>query len=112
MDQAPDQTSSAEAAAPLDALGALPLPDAAPATMPAEARLRRVGPPAPDDYPAPEEAAFGVPPGTAPDVPPALGTSETMAPAIGVHTPDVGDGGRDLDTAATPLPGRTDYNRG
>lgn len=111
MDQAPDRTSSATADAPLDALGGLPLPAAAPPTMPAEARLGRIGPPTPDDYPSADKTGTGVPPGTAPGVPPALGTSETMAPAIGVYQPDVGDGGRDLDTSATPLPGRIDHNR-
>jgi hypothetical protein len=96
---------------PLDARGAPPPPDAVPPTMPAEARTARSAL-APEDYPAPgDEAAEGVPPGTAPEVQPALGTSETMAPATGVHTPDVGEGGAEFDTAATPLPGRTDYAR-
>jgi hypothetical protein len=53
----------------------------------------------------------GVPADTAPEVPPMLGTSETMAPVDGVHTPAVGPGGEDFDTDATPLPGRTDHSR-
>jgi hypothetical protein len=59
----------------------------------------------------PPGADGSLPPGTGPEVPPALGTSETMTPVLGVHTPDVGEGGRDFDTAATPLPGRTDHGR-
>ncbi|MFG1923678.1 hypothetical protein [Cryptosporangium sp. NPDC048952] len=80
-----------------------------PPTMPAEARTGYAEKPSPEDYPPSGEG--GVPDDTAPEVAPALGTSESMAPVEGVHTPDVGAGGREFDTAATPLPGRTDHSR-
>jgi hypothetical protein len=87
-----------------------------PPTMPEEARTGYADPPTPEDYPVgsdPEltEKAGGVPAGTAPGVAPAPGTSEAMRPVDGIHTPDVGPGGEQFDTAATPIPGRTDHSR-
>jgi len=65
--------------------------------------------PDPVDYPLGEggeltEKAGGVPAGTAPEAPAALGTSESLAPVSGVHTPDAGPSGDDFDTDARPLP--------
>ena len=54
-----------------------------------------------------EQDQVGAPQRTVPDVPPAQGTSEAMRPVQGVHTPDVGPGGDDVDTARRPMPGRT-----
>ena len=87
-----------------------------PPTMPEEARTGYAEAPAPEDYPVgsdPDlaEKAGGVPAGTAPEVTTAPGTSESMLPVDGVHTPDVGPGARDFDSDATPLPGRTDHAR-
>jgi len=48
----------------------------------------------------------GIGPGTGLEAPAPLGTSEGMAPVQGVHVPDVGPGGDDLDTADPAVPGR------
>ncbi|WP_035857113.1 hypothetical protein [Cryptosporangium arvum] len=105
MDETPDRNPVAD---PVDTAARLRV-DGPPPTMPAEARTGYAEKPAPEDYPPSGEG--GVPPGTAPEVEPALGTSESMAPVDGVHTPDVGAGGQEFDTSATPLPGRADHSR-
>jgi len=55
---------------------------------------------------SPVPAPGMVPGGTAPAVQASFGTSETMQPVQGVHTPEVGPGGEDIDTAAHVTPGR------
>lgn len=86
-----------------------------PPTMPAAAREGWDAPPPPSDMPegpaADDPGAAGIPPGTGPDVPTAEGTSERFGPARGVHTPDDGPGGTDVDTSARPLRGRVDHDR-
>lgn len=47
----------------------------------------------------PERPQAGVPEDTVTDVTPAPGTSEELRPVQGVHTPDVGPGGEQVDTA-------------
>jgi hypothetical protein len=47
-----------------------------------------------------------VPENTAPDVTAAPGTAEELPPVQGVHMPDDGPGGSDIDTAERPVPGR------
>ncbi len=47
----------------------------------------------------PDRPQAGVPDGTATDKTPALGTSEELEPVQGVHTPGIGPGGADMDTA-------------
>jgi len=46
----------------------------------------------------PDRAQAGAPDNTVTDLTPALGTSETMEPIQGVHTPDVGSSGEQIDT--------------
>jgi hypothetical protein len=58
-----------------------------------------------------ERAAGGIPPGTGPDVAAPYGTSEDKPADEGIHTPDVGPGGDDLDTASPPLAGRSEGAR-
>ena len=83
-----------------------------PPTMPDEARTGDGEAADPEDYPVGGSGkAGGVPAGTAPDVPAALGTSESMAPVDGVHTPDVGPGGEQFDTASRPLTQRPEAAR-
>lgn len=60
---------------------------------------------------ATDRPQVGAPEGTLPDAPAAEGTSEAAEPVQGVHTPDVGPGGEQVDTAATPVPGRTEGSR-
>lgn len=88
----------------------LPPPDAPPPTMPAEVRKGHEPPPPPGHAGRHradgERKAGGIPPGTGPEVAAPLGTSEDEAPADGVHAPDVGPGGEDLDTATPPLASR------
>ncbi|TQS44314.1 hypothetical protein [Cryptosporangium phraense] len=83
--------------------------DGPPPTMPSEARTGAVEQADPVDASA--DGAGGVPPGTAPEVEAALGTSESLKPVDGVHTPDIGPGGEDIDTAEWPLAGRPDAAR-
>jgi hypothetical protein len=52
------------------------------------------------------EEQVGAPERAVPDVPPAHGTSEELPAVAGVHTPDVGPGGEQFDTAEHPSPGR------
>jgi len=56
----------------------------------------------PDDRTAateePHRPQAGVPEGTVTDETPAAGTSEVMMPVQGIHTPDVGSGGQQIDT--------------
>jgi hypothetical protein len=112
---APDQ-SSTERQAPQETPDRNPVADpmdpaarervgGLPPTMPDEARTGEGEAPDPEDYPVGSDSgkAGGVPADTAPEVPAALGTSESMAPVDGVHTPDVGPGGEQFDTAARPL---------
>lgn len=88
----------------------IPPPDAPPPTMPESARVGGTPPPPPAranvEDPDGERLAGGIPPGTGPEVVAPLGTSEEASPADGVHTPDVGPGGEDLDTASPPLASR------
>ncbi|SHM32933.1 hypothetical protein [Cryptosporangium aurantiacum] len=107
MDETQDREPAVEPVDPVTRLHA----DGPPPTMPDEARTGYPDAPSPEDYPAPAAKAGGVPHGTAPEVTTAPGTSETMLPVDGVHTPDVGPGGQEFDTDATPLPGRTDHAR-
>jgi len=58
-----------------------------------------------------EPEQVGAPQRSLPDVPSAPGTSAAAAPVEGVHTPAVGPGGRDVDTADRPVPGRTAQSR-
>lgn len=58
-----------------------------------------------------EPEQVGGPQRSLPDVPSAPGTSAAAAPVEGVHTPAVGPGGRDVDTADRPVPGRTAQSR-
>ncbi|MDQ6876054.1 MAG: hypothetical protein M3042_13465 [Actinomycetota bacterium] len=53
----------------------------------------------------------GVPERSVTDVTPAPGTSEEMAPIEGVHTPEVGPGGEQFDTAEPAVPNRTTDSR-
>lgn len=46
----------------------------------------------------PDRPQAGVPESTVTDPTPTLGTSEEMEPVQGVHTPDVGPGGDQIDT--------------
>jgi len=126
MAQAPDH-SSTERQAPEETPDRNPVADpmdpaarvrvgGLPPTMPEEARTGYAEPPAPEDYPVgsdPDLAqkAGGVPAGTAPEVATALGTSESLPPVDGVHTPDVGPGGEQLDTASRPLTQRPEAAR-
>jgi hypothetical protein len=88
----------------------VPLPDGPPPTMPPEVRtganaatdVEHADPIRADA----EALAGGVPSGTAPSVPAAPGTAEAASPARGVHSPDDGPGGRDIDTAEPPLASR------
>jgi hypothetical protein len=48
----------------------------------------------------------GAPDGVDPGGQPADYTSESFAPEEGIHTPDVGPGGDDVDTSRTAAPGR------
>jgi hypothetical protein len=115
--QAPDETPDRNPVAdPIDPAVRLHV-DGPPPTMPEEARTGYAEAPAPEDYPVgsdPDlaEKAGGVPRGTAPEVTTAPGTSESMRPVDGVHTPDVGPGGRDIDTASPPLTQRSETARG
>lgn len=120
MDETPDHSSTERQAPGEDVPDRNPVADpmdpaarvrvgGLPPTMPDEARTGYPDAPAPEDYPPRGEP--GLPAGTAPDVAPALGTSESMRPVDGVHTPDIGPGGEQFDTEATPLPGRTDHAR-
>jgi hypothetical protein len=92
----------------------LPEPDLPPETMPAEARAGEPPPPPGhagsrgDDG---EQLAGGIPPGTGPEAPAAPGTAEESGSDLGVHTPDVGPGGRDLDTDEDPLASRPRSSR-
>jgi hypothetical protein len=104
-----DDGSAGPADAESTATGRLPLPDGPPPTMPVEARTGGPTPPPPPDAPA--EGAGGVPAGTAPEGGAAPGSSEELPPTQGVHRPDAGPGGDDLDTAARPLPNRSDADR-
>ncbi len=93
----------------------VPPPDAPPPTMPEEVRAGGP-PPAPPGYAGKHRAdgdrkAGGIPPGTGPEVPSLLGSSEETPVAEGVHDPDVGPGGGDLDTARWPLAGRPESAR-
>ncbi|GAA0279377.1 hypothetical protein [Cryptosporangium japonicum] len=108
--QAPDENvpDRNPVADPLDPAARVRVGDLPP-TMPAEARTGCDEKPAPEDYPASGEG--GVPAGTAPEVEPALGTSESMAPVDGVHTPDVGPGGEQFDTDSPPLTQRPEAAR-
>lgn len=114
MSQKPTE-SNAPVPAESDGRNPSSVPDAPPPTMPAEARRGWPPPPPPPDAPMTradgEPLSGGVPPGTAPEVPAAEGTSEDTAPTVGEHTPDVRPGGADFDTAAQPLPGRSDSAR-
>ncbi len=47
-----------------------------------------------------------LPEGTAPDVPPAPGTSAGAPKVEGIYRPDVGPGGKDIDEGDRPLPNR------
>lgn len=60
--------------------------------------------------PAPSQQA-GVADDTTTSLTPATGTSESMAPVEGIHRPDVGPGGEQLDTAERPAPNRTTGSR-
>ena len=87
-----------------------PSADVPPPTMPESVRAGGDPPPPPgsgEQYrPDGERKAGGIPPGTGPQVPAPLGTSEDRPPETGVHTPDVGEGGDDMDTASPPLASR------
>jgi hypothetical protein len=83
--------------------------------MPESARVGGTPPP-PTGYAGKHRAdgtrkAGGIPAGTGPEAPASLGTSEDSAVAEGVHDPDVGPGGEDLDTATPPLAGRPNTSR-
>lgn len=112
MDRSVDQSSSTETSStePGASLDEADGPVATGTAHPVPSRAVDPVPPGTAES-VPPDAIDSVPLGTAPEVLPALGTSETMKPVMGVHTPDVGEGGRDFDTAATPLPGRTDHGR-
>jgi hypothetical protein len=93
----------------------IPLPDEPPPTMPESAR-EGGPPPPPPGYAGKhraggERAAGGIPPGTGPDVPAPEGTSEDKPADEDIHTPDVGPGGDDFDTASPPLTSRPDTAR-
>ncbi len=47
-----------------------------------------------------------LPEGSGMDVPPMPGTSADAPEVQGIHTPDVGDGGRDIDEGERPLASR------
>ncbi|GAA3391107.1 hypothetical protein [Cryptosporangium minutisporangium] len=114
--QAPDETPDRNPVAdPMDPAARVRA-GGLPPTMPEEARTGYADAPTPEDYPVgsdPDlaEKAGGVPAGTAPEVTTAPGTSESMRPVEGVHTPDVGPGGRDIDTASRPLTQRPEAAR-
>lgn len=63
------------------------------------------------EHAATDRPQVGAPERAVPDAPPATGTSEAAEPVQGVHTPDVGPGGEQVDTATTPVPGRTQGSR-
>ena len=126
---APDRPPSPDSPPLRRPTGDLPLPDAPPPAMPESARTGGP-PPEPSEPPGPsgraakrgdsgnvrddddgERAAGGIPPGTGPDVPAPYGTSEDRPAEQGIHRPDVGPGGEDLDTVSPPLPGRSDNAR-
>jgi hypothetical protein len=85
-------------------------PDAPPPTMPESARTGGPPPPPPSHtgkhLSDVERAAGGIQPGSGPEVPAPEGTSEDKPADEGIHTPDVGPGGDDFDTASPPLAGR------
>jgi hypothetical protein len=58
------------------------------------------------------EGHVGMPPDTGPNPPAMPGTSEKAKPVQGVYRPDVGPGGRDIDTGDHPLAGRARSARG
>jgi len=94
----------------------IPLPDDPPPTMPESAREGGPPPEPPPGYSGKrradgERAAGGIPPGTGPEVPAPEGTSEDKPADEGIHTPDAGPGGADLDTASPPLTSRPDTAR-
>ena len=53
-----------------------------------------------------------MPPDTGPNPPAMPGTSEGERPVQGIYRPDVGPGGRDIDTGERALPGRGRIVRG
>jgi hypothetical protein len=87
----------------------VPAPDLPPPTMPRSARTGTEPPPPPERASVTRDGdspAGGVPHGTAPEVQAAEGTAEAAAAAEGIHTPDVGPGGSDIDTDERPLTAR------
>ncbi|MFI5957232.1 hypothetical protein [Cryptosporangium sp. NPDC051539] len=107
--QAPGETPDSNPVAdPMDPTARERVGDLPP-TMPEPARTGEGEQADPVDAPA--GGAGGVPPGTAPEVAAALGTSESLEPVDGVHTPDVGPGGEQFDTASRPLTQRPEAAR-
>lgn len=63
-------------------------------------------------YDSDPEGHVRMPPDTGPNPPAMPGTSEDAEPVQGIYRPDIGPGGRDVDTTERPLPGRTRNARG